>query len=139
MGFHNPHVHILQVGGYRLVDTTKRQKLMRSLLSGSEKSLSTKFESGGASCDTIPLSKPYMFRSATDAASAAINYSKGNIDEVIIDSPPSRGLERTPMCSSLPLKRISLSHRQLLSPTLRTDEAISCKLQLSLEGAIEHL
>ena len=31
----------LQVGGYHLHDTTKRQKLTRSLLSGSEMSLST--------------------------------------------------------------------------------------------------
>ena len=128
----------LQVGGYRLHGTTKRQKLTRSLLSGSEMSLSTNFESRGASCDTVPLSKPYMFRSATDAASAAIDYSKGNIDDGVVDSPPSRGPERTPLYSLSPLKQVSSSHQRSLSPTLRTDGATSRKLELPLEGDIEH-
>ena len=138
MGFHNPHVHVLQVGGYRLDDTTKRQKLTKSLFFGSEMPLSTNSESGGASCSTVPLSKPYMFRSTTDAASAAIDYSKGNIDEGVVDSPPSRGPERTPLCSPSPLKPVSSSQRRSLSPTPRTNGAMSCKLQLPLDGAIEH-
>ena len=138
MGFYNPHVHVLQVGGYRLVDTTKRQKLTRSLLSGSEKSLSTNSESEGASCDTVLLSKPYMFPSAMDATSAAIDYLKGDIDDSVVDSPSGRGPERTPMCSPLPLKRVSSSQRRSLSPTPRTNGAASRKLQLPLEGAIEH-
>ena len=45
-----------------------------------------------------------MFRSATDAASAAIDYSKGNIDDGVVDSPSNRGPERTPLYSPLPLK-----------------------------------
>ena len=74
MGFHCPHFRIFQVRGFRSVSSAKRQKLTKSLLSGSEKVLSIKSESGGASYDTAPFSKPYMFRSATDAASAAIDY-----------------------------------------------------------------
>ena len=101
-------------------------------------SLSTNSESRGASCDTVPLSKPYMFRSATDAALAAIDYSKGNIDDGVVDSPPSRGPERTPLYSPSPLKRVSSSHRRSLSPTPQTDGATSRKLELSLEGDIEH-
>ena len=140
MGFHNPHFYVSQVGGFCLVDTTKRQKLMRSLFSSSEKSLSTNSELGGASCDTVLLSKPYnVFRSSMDAASAAIDYSKGNINNGVVDSPPSCGPERSPMYSPSPLKRVSSSRWRSLSPTLRMDGATSRKLQLSLEGAIEHL
>ena len=118
----------LQVGGYRLYDTTKRQKLTRSLLSSSEMSLSTNSESRGASCDTVPLSKPYMFRSATDVVLAAIDYLKGNIDDGVVDSPPSRGPERTPLYSPSPLKQVSSSHWRSLSPTPRTNGATSSKL-----------
>ena len=109
VGFHCPHSRIFQVVGFRFVSLAKRQKLTKSLLSESEKALSIKSESGGASCDTAPFSKPYMFRSATDAASAAIDYSKGNIEDGIVDSPPSRGPGRTPIYSPSPLKRVSLS------------------------------
>ena len=138
MGFHCPHSRIFQVGGFGSVSSTKRQKLTKSLLSRSEKALSIKSKSGGASCDTAPFSKPYMFRSATDAASAAIDYSKGNIEDGVVDSPPSREPSRTPICSSSPLKRVSPSRGRSSSPTLQTDEATSRKLQLPLENAMEH-
>ena len=90
------------------------------------------------SCDTAPFSKPYMFRSATDAASTAIDYSKGNIEDRVLDSPPSRGPGRTLICSPSLLKRVSPNRGQYSSPTLRTDEATSRKLQLPLENAMEH-
>ena len=117
---------------------TKRQKLTRSLLSSLEKSMSTKSKSGDASYNTASLSKPYMFRFATDAVSAAIDYSKGNIEDRVVDSPPSRGPDRTPMCSPSPLKQVSSSRGQSLSSTPWMDGATSRKLQLLLEGAIEH-
>ena len=79
-----------------------------------------------------------MFHSATDAASAAIDYSKGNIKDGVVDSPPSRGPGRTPIYSLSPLKRVSPSRGRSSSPTLRTDEATSRKLQLPLENATEH-
>ena len=80
-----------------------------------------------------------MFRSASDAVSAAIDYSKGNIDDEVVDSPSSNyGPERTPMWSPLPLKRVSSSRGQSLPPTLQTDGATRCKLPLLLGGAIEH-
>ena len=81
VGFHCPHSRLFQVGGFRSVPTAKRQKLTKGLLSGSEKTLLIKSKSEGASCNTAPLSKPYMFRSTTDAASAAIDYLKGNIED----------------------------------------------------------
>ena len=87
MGFHCRHSRIFQVGGFRFVSLAKRQKLTKSLLSESKKALSIKSESEGASCDTALFSKPYMFRSATNAASIAIDYSKGNIEDGVVDSP----------------------------------------------------
>lgn len=99
----------LQIGGVCFTKTPKRQQLTRSLLSGLEKSPSTRFESDGGSSETAPVSKPYMLRSAADAASAAIDYSKGNIDDGVVDSPPSRASGRTPICSPSPLKRSSWS------------------------------
>ena len=79
-----------------------------------------------------------MFRSATDAASVAIDYSKGNIKDRVVDSPPSRGPGKIPICSPSPLKRVSPSRGWSSSPTLRMDEATSRKLQLPLENAMEH-
>ena len=42
--------------------------------------------------------------SATDAASAAIDFSKSNVDDGVVDSPPSRGLRRSPIVSPFPLQ-----------------------------------
>ena len=42
--------------------------------------------------------------SATDAASAAIDFSKSNVDDGIVDSPPTRGLRRSPIVSPSPLQ-----------------------------------
>ena len=41
---------------------------------------------------------------ATDAASAAIDFSKSNVDDGVVDSPPSRGLRRSPIVSPSPLR-----------------------------------
>jgi hypothetical protein len=86
----------------------------------------------------VPFSKPYMLRSATDAASAAIDYSKGNVEDGVVDSPPSRIRGRTPICSPSPLKRASSSRGRSLSPSPRTDAATSRKLDLRVEEASEH-
>ena len=42
--------------------------------------------------------------SATDAASTAIDFSKSNVDDGVVDSPPSRGLRRSPIVSPSPLQ-----------------------------------
>ena len=42
--------------------------------------------------------------SATDAALAAIDFSKSNVDDGVIDSPPSRGQRRSPIVSPSPLR-----------------------------------
>ena len=107
-----------------------RQRLAKSLLSGSE--------SEEGSCGTTPYSIPYLLRSAADAASAAIDYSKGDIEDGVVDSPPSRGFVRTLACSPSPLKRASPTPGNCFSPTPRTGEGTSRKLDLLPVEAPEH-
>ena len=68
-----------------------------SLLSGRSKSTR-------AGCGQSQYSKPYVLFSATDAASATIDFSKSNVDDGIVDSPPSRGLRRSLIVSPSPLR-----------------------------------
>jgi hypothetical protein len=42
--------------------------------------------------------------SATDAASATIDFAKGNVEDGVVNSPPSRGAGRSPICSPSPLR-----------------------------------
>ena len=49
-------------------------------------------------------SKLYFLFSAIDEASAAIDFSKSNVDDGIVDSPPNQGLRRSPIVSPSPLQ-----------------------------------
>ena len=53
---------------------------------------------------SVSNSKPYVLFSTTDAASAAIDFSKSNVDDGVVDSPPSRGLRRSPIVSPSPVR-----------------------------------
>ena len=66
--------------------------------------LSGQSKSTRAGCGQSQYSKPYVLFSATDAASAAIDFSKSNVDDGVVDSPPSRGLRRSPIVSPSPLQ-----------------------------------
>ena len=77
-----------------------------------------------------PLSKSYMLCSAADAASAAIDYLKGNIEERVVNSPPSRGPVKTPICSLSPLKWESSSRGCSFSSAHWTKAATSRRLDL---------
>ena len=68
-----------------------------SLLSGRSKSTR-------AGCGQSQYSKPYVMFSANDAASAAIDFSKSNVDDGVVDSPLSRGLRRSQIVSPSPLQ-----------------------------------
>jgi hypothetical protein len=132
------NIYSLQEGGVHFVEPPKRQRLSKSLLSGSERSFSGRSESEGGSCDTAPYSKPYLLQSAADAASAAIDYSKGDVEDGVVDSPPSRGPGITPICSPSPLKRAVSSRGYCFSPKPRTDSPMSRKLILPLDEAPGH-
>ena len=107
-----------------------KQLLRRSLLSGSEASLSKGLSSNGGSYLPSPHLRPPMLCSATDAASAAIDFSKGNVEEGAVNSLPSRGPGKTPICSPSLLKRIAYTPSQmhLQSPTRRADMTTHRKL-----------
>ena len=68
-----------------------------SLLFGRSKS-----RNGG--CALSEYSKPYVLFSATDAASATIDFSKKSVDDGVVDSPPSRRAWRSPVLSASPLE-----------------------------------
>ena len=106
------------------------QRLTKSLLFGSGTSLSMMSSSGGGSSFGAPHSKPYMMCSATDAASAALDFSKGNVEDGVVNSPPSRGAVRTPLCSLSPLKQAQSSRREvgLSSPNSRNQITLNREL-----------
>lgn len=93
-------------------------------------------KSTGGSCVPSKFSRPYVMCSRIDAPSTAIDFSKGSVDDGVVDSPPSRGPVRTPVCSPLPLKRAeSLPvRRRSLSPTPRTETTPHRKLYGSFDG-----
>ena len=95
----------LQIRGSVLRRLRDEEPISRSLLSGSEASPSRISHSGGGSCFAAPYSKPYVLCFATDAASEVIDFSKGNVKEGVVDSPPSRGALRSPIYLPSPLKR----------------------------------
>ena len=48
--------------------------------------------------DCIPsqFSKPYLMYSATDVAFAIVDFAKGNVEDDVVNSPPSPGTGRSP-------------------------------------------
>jgi hypothetical protein len=42
--------------------------------------------------------------SATDVASAVVDFAKGNVEDGVVNSPPSRDAARLPVCSPSPLR-----------------------------------
>jgi hypothetical protein len=53
--------------------------------------------SGSMHFNYVPseFSKPYLMYPTTDNALAALDYSKGNVEDGVVDSPPSRSAGRT--------------------------------------------
>ena len=76
--------------------------------------LSSRSKSRNGGCALSEYSKPYVLFSATNAASAAIDFSKKSVDNGVVDSLPSRGAWRSPVLSASPLEgshRIEGRHR----------------------------
>jgi hypothetical protein len=75
--------------------------------------------------------------SATDAASVALDFSKGNVEDGVVDSPPSRSVGRMPVCSPSPLRdcRWTPIRQRSRSPThhnVRTPQRqLYCKASLN--------
>ena len=106
--------------------------------------LSGRSKSTQAGCGQSQYSKPYVLFSATDVASAAIDFSKSNVDDGIVDSPPSQGLKRSPIVSPSPLRgslcRPHSDHSS--SPTPRSSNTPhrqlykQCKDEAPLDAAV---
>ena len=56
-----------------------------------------------SNCVPSQFSKLYLMYSATDAASADLDFSKGNVEDGVVDSPPSCSAGRTPIYLPFPL------------------------------------
>lgn len=69
-------------------------------------------------------SRHFDMFTATDAASATMDFTRDSVDDNVVDSPPSRGPVRTPICSPSPLKRLctSPSRRRSMSPEALTSK-----------------
>ena len=117
----------------------KKQPLTRSLLSRSEKPRSSGLDSYGASGWSAPSSTPYLLCSAVDAASVAIDYSKGDVEEGVVNSLPSRGRSKSRTCSPSPLKLTSSTRGGSLSPTSCAHGGTSRKLELLDGNEADHL
>jgi hypothetical protein len=50
-------------------------------------------------CLPSQFSKPYLIYSASDAASAAVDFAKGNVEDGVVNSPPSWDVARLLVCS----------------------------------------
>ena len=51
-----------------------------------------------------PYSKPYLMFTTTHAASTVIDFAKRNVDDGVVDIPPSQGPMASPILSPSPLK-----------------------------------
>jgi hypothetical protein len=87
-------------------------------------------------CLSSQFSKPYLMYSATDAASASVNFAKGNVEDGVVNSPPSRDVARLPVCPPSPLQGYGSTptRQRSYSPTkgtLRTPQRqLYCKATL---------
>lgn len=88
--------------------------------------------------DQTYLSKPYLMCTATDAASAIMDFSKQKVDDGVVDSPPERKVGITPVSSPSPLKRVfsSLETRIDCTPQrkLYVDDAVDLNLVKDVEA-----
>ena len=79
-------------------ETQCTKSMHGSLMSGGSKS-------AREGCALSQYLKPYVLFSACNAASTAIDFSKRNVDDGVVDSPPIRRPPRLPIVAASPLQR----------------------------------
>ena len=75
-------------------------------------------KSSDGGCAFSQYSKSYVLFSATNAASTAIDFSRKNVDNGVVDNPPSRGPWRSPVLLASPLEGSHRIEGQHCSPSL---------------------
>ena len=85
------HAYVLQGGGGGDETVETGTKLTRSLYSGSEASLSMGSGNGTTRGSGAEVSAAYMFWSAEDASSAAMDYKKGDVEEGVVNQAGGGG------------------------------------------------
>ena len=81
-------------------------KLMRSLQSGSEASLSMESGNGTTTRSRAEVSAAYMFWSAENASSVAMDYRKGDVEEGVVNQAGDGGGRKETSNSLVCLKRV---------------------------------
>ena len=84
-------------------------KLTRSLQSGSKASLSMGLGNGTTRGSGAEVSAAYMFWSAEDASSVAMDYRKGNVEEGVVNQAGGGGGRKERSNSPVRLKRVCSS------------------------------
>ena len=96
------HAYVLQGGGGGDETVETGMKLTRSLQSGLEASLSMGSGNGTTRGSRVEVSATYMFWSAEDASSAAMDYRKGNVEEGMVNQAGGGGgrkeMSNSPVC-----------------------------------------
>ena len=100
------HAYILQGGGGGEETVEMGMKLTRSLQSGSEASLSIVSGNGTTRGSGVEVSAAYMFWSAEDASSTAMDYKKGDVEEGVVNQARGRGGRKERSTSLGRLKRV---------------------------------
>ena len=103
------HAYVLQGGGGGDETVETGMKLTRSLQSGSEASLSMGSENGTTGGSGVEVSAAYMFWSAEDASSNAMDYRKGNVEEGVVNQAGGGGERKERSNSLIRLKRVCSS------------------------------
>ena len=116
------HAYVLQGdgGGDETVETG--MKLTRSLQSGSEASLSMGSRNGTTRGSGAEVSAAYMFWSAEDASSAAMDYRKGDVEEGVVNQAGGGGGRKETSYSPVRFKRVCSSEGIVprMKPALQT-------------------
>jgi hypothetical protein len=74
--------------------------------------------------------------STTDAASVALDFSKGNVEDGVVDSPPSRTAGRMPICLPSPLRDCQSTPIRQRSPSPMHQNVCTPQRQLYYKASL---
>jgi hypothetical protein len=139
----------LQVGSPRLTSTAHDFDPLCNLEDRTAGVDAECFESIQGDCVPSQSSKPYLMYSTTDVASTTVDFTKGNVEDGVVNSPPSCGASRSPVCSPSPLqgcgwtpteqRSCSLTERTVHTPQRQLySKAVACSIEEAKETDLVH-